>query len=278
MTSDDRGAYRAWGLAEGEYAVRVNLPVARGPAANALDEMRRLTAGDVDRVVAATRGAGAGRGSNTSVQPAAPAELIACPTFYPSAMNAGDSTTVTLGPSEEREGVDVTVQQVATARIDGRVQVLNGALPQIVAVTLAPSGVQVPISGGTPVTNPTARMDRDGKFTFLAVGPGNYSLTARSGPPAARSERTSAPAWWALTELAVEGRDLEVAMDLQPPMNRGPDGLRRRIGSAQGLSGIRCSLMPRAPVISTLVCRARSTIRASLRSRASSRASIGRCS
>src|SRR5204862_2796236 len=122
----------------------------------ALEDMRRLSAEDIDGVLRAARGIGAGPAAAPPPAPVEPRPAGYAPTFFPNATDVGAAATGTLGPAEGRNGIDVIAQMVPTARIDGRVRIQNGALPTLVTVTLSTATVQVPISGGTGAAIPTA--------------------------------------------------------------------------------------------------------------------------
>ena len=49
------------------------------------------------------------------------------------------AATITLGLSEERTAVDVTIQMVPTATVSGTIRAVSGVLPQALRVTLVPA-------------------------------------------------------------------------------------------------------------------------------------------
>ena len=63
--------------------------------------------------------------------------------YYPGATTPASAASVTLGPGEERTGVDFTVQLVRTARIEGSVVVPPGVSPQSVQLTITPAAPAV---------------------------------------------------------------------------------------------------------------------------------------
>ena len=129
-TTDDRGEYRAFGLPPGGYLVVFSPPPGRsgGPG---VDDIRVLTSDEVQRALQAARS------GSTSVAPSAPPASLSSPTarvnyapvFHPGVTDLGSATSVSLGVSEERAGVDITVQLVPTATITGRITSTTGALP-----------------------------------------------------------------------------------------------------------------------------------------------------
>jgi uncharacterized protein (DUF2141 family) len=162
-TSDDRGEYRIYGLAAGEYVV----------AAQPF-----------------TDGAGFGppvfelRISNPRGRAVAPVLV-----YFPSTTDAGRAQPIAVNSGEERDGIDIRVENVPLATISG--------------VAAAP-----PRSGTTNVTLTrrgdssvefvrVARADQGGQFTFGAVPPGDYTVFAHAGSSA-----------WGSTDVTVDGDDI----------------------------------------------------------------------
>ena len=48
-------------------------------------------------------------------------EVITRTVFYPSVSSAGEAAIVTVGSGEQREGIDIVMQLVPTARVSGTV-------------------------------------------------------------------------------------------------------------------------------------------------------------
>jgi uncharacterized protein (DUF2141 family) len=191
--TDDRGVYRIYGLAPGDYVVGA---AARGPALNAPSSELRLI--------------GERNGGERTVSFAS--------TFYPGTAIATQAAVVTLGRAEERSGVDFALQLIPTARVEGTVTLPDGAA--------APAGTQVNLLAGTQVGFPgsplagfrTARVGADGAFSFTDVSPGTYTVLARATVPA--HEPGAAPRiTWASSEIAVDGERITgLSLGLQPGM------------------------------------------------------------
>jgi hypothetical protein len=142
---------------------------------------------------------------------------------------------LTVGPGEERSGIDMTMQFVPTARIQGVITRADGQPATNVQIALVPQGRKPVSSIDGPMR---AGVDPNGRFMFQGVRPGPYTLVARAQgrppvpvpPPTAiegllgveRVQAPSAPSpfdLWAQTDLGVSGRDqLDVGLTLQAGM------------------------------------------------------------
>ncbi len=251
-TTDDRGTYRLFGLPAGEYVVSV-APRTTGSEIRAMteDEMR-LALAALQQPATVGRGGGSAGGRGGTAPPADPtAEVVTvgyAPVYYPGTTNAAAASTVTVGAGEERTGVDLSVQLVRTAKIEGTVVTPPGVPPQSATVLLLPTGLSVPGALGLN----RAPVAADGKFTFTGVAPGQYSLSARTGrtttvmqmpggggetmtftaavagTPLGRAGGAGAnagtageppPVLWALADVSVNGQNLTgVSLTLQPGM------------------------------------------------------------
>ena len=151
-----------------------------------------------------------------------------------------NATSVPLNVGEERLGVDFQLQLVAMARVEGMVIYPSGQEPGGLQIQLVNVGDDVGGIGGS-----SARVDRDGKFRFSNVAPGQYTLVARTGGPgpmmgpameilAGRGRAggpgadiagqgrglgrgVTTPRLWASADISVDGRNLSnVVLTLQP--------------------------------------------------------------
>ncbi len=137
--TDDRGAYRVFGLPPGPYYV-----AAYDPA---------FTRVDVER--------------NSYAEFA--------PTYYPGVMNLGEAQRLRLDPAAEIRSIDVKLRIVPHARISGRL-VTDPTAPLLsgsVIMTPASAG------GVTFGQSRGASMEPEGGFTFTNVPPGKYIIRAR---------------------------------------------------------------------------------------------------
>jgi uncharacterized protein (DUF2141 family) len=234
--TDDRGIYRIPALLPGDYVVGVV------PASGELLTLKLNGQVEYVKMMGAIEGryelsdtpfvARVRDGSGT----VGPPKTGFARTFYPGVGQATVATAITLGPGEERSGVDLSLQVVPLARISGTVMSptgpVSGATVQLV------DGSQPPGFGVR-----TARTSSNGAYVFEGVTPGQYALTTRAGQKGAPqleagareaveflakavddlkakqvgSAINAAVMMWAATEIAVDGRDQsDVQLMLQP--------------------------------------------------------------
>lgn len=136
------------------------------------------------------------------------------PIFHPSATDIGAAAPIALGVSEERTGVDVTIQLVPTATISGTISSPSGALPQSLSVRLVPAGPQTEMLAGAGLRGLTAQPRPDGTYVFTGVAPGAYTIKAIIGR--GRGAAPNTPTEWAAADVPVSGQDLDVPLTLQP--------------------------------------------------------------
>jgi hypothetical protein len=228
-TTDDRGEYRAYGLPPGGYLVLVPGPPAAGRSGfSGSDDIRPLTADDVRRALqmaqARTPAAAiAAPAAGATVAPSTPVRVSYAPVFHPGVTNIGAAATIALGVSEERTGVDVTVELVPTATISGKVTSPSGDLPQGLSIRIVPAGADAPMLAGAGLRGSSTQPAADGSYVMANVAPGTYTIKAtinlgggRGGVPV-----PNAPTMWAAADVQVSGQDLEVPLTLQPgvPIN-----------------------------------------------------------
>jgi 5-hydroxyisourate hydrolase-like protein (transthyretin family) len=240
-TTDDRGMYRLYGLPPGEYLV------AASPRNTNVGEIQASTEAEIRAALAALQ------------QPPAPAPppgqplppprehvtVAFAPVYFPGSSSITGASTIALAPGEERSGVDFPLQLVRTARIEGMVVVPSGFAPQSVTLTMVTAGPQVGpgILGSTFLNRVTP--GPDGKFSYAAVPPGQYTINARlaAAAPGAAGGRGggaadvfefrvaggggnqmviggdggSGSSYWARTDITVDGTpQTNVLLTLQP--------------------------------------------------------------
>ncbi|HEX7781161.1 MAG TPA: carboxypeptidase-like regulatory domain-containing protein, partial [Vicinamibacterales bacterium] len=235
-TTDDRGVYRVWGLAPGEYVVVVTPgPDQRMPSTaqvpRGLEEIRRLSAAEVQQALAMvqTRRAGALSAAQPALLPPQTAPVNFVPVFFPGTANAEHATSITLGSAEVRTGVDVQFHLVPTARIEGVCTLPQGVTPQSIMVTLEFTGSSVELQQGIGMPRMlTTRLAPNGRYSFAGVTPGQYTILAKTAEPGAARGRgaagppdraaTTAAVWYATADVDVAGQDLDVPLDLRPAM------------------------------------------------------------
>ena len=234
-TTDDRGVYRIFGLAPGDYIVLVPSTVI-----GAADELRPMTTAELkwaDSVVAG--GIAAAPATGVPAAPASAAAVSYAPVYFPGTAVATDAGVITLGPNEERRGVDFGLQLVPTAQISGRLVDAGGRPQNGVGITLRPvrpDGLDLFSS----LFNATGRTTTDGTFTIRGVKPGSYTLSVRSKPqtddpsadPKAQQKVEIGQAFaalglggvsdathWASEDVTVQGRDItDMVLTLRPGM------------------------------------------------------------
>lgn len=225
VTTDDRGAYRLYGLAPGEYVISAS---ARSLGSG---EIRPITEDEMRWAQQQLRPA---TGFAAAPAPAPrPAQAIAyTPVYYPGTTDMSTAVLVTLVAGQERSGLDFGLQLIATARIEGTVVDPDGQAPQSVQINIVPKtdtslglGSMLMLDTMLMMMRPTTV---DGKFTIPSVRPGEYTLTARAAArgatpapaPAAPSGRGAGPVpmnLWAATDITVDGNDQTgIVLRLQP--------------------------------------------------------------
>jgi hypothetical protein len=206
-SADERGAYRIYGLAPGDYVVAATIS---SPGMGA----RETTDAEYQRAMQLISG-GAGPASNAAVSPLAAAPTMGtAPVFFPGTVTAADAQTVTLGPGEERSGVSFAVRPVPTGRITGVIVGTDGQPAPNILITVVDAGR---IPGLLPTGPPSRPVDRNGRFTISGLVPGRYVLVARANAgPAGRGAPGAAPNLWAMNEVTTDGHDVSVSMTLQP--------------------------------------------------------------
>ena len=162
--------------------------------------------------------------------------------YYPGTTVATTATTVTIGPGEERAGVDFGLQLVRTAHIDGVVVTPSGVPPQSVQLLMVPSGpsgelMSMRISLNRIFPGP------DGKFSYPGVMPGQYTVTARS------TSRPGAPSaqLWASADVTVNGQNVSgLTLNMQPGMTISGRITAKAVGAdaPTDFSRARVSLVP----------------------------------
>jgi hypothetical protein len=263
-TTDDRGAYRIAGLRPGRYIANVPSVQNALPAGVSADPKPSASgAATAPRLALATSD---GHRLILGYYPTPPVSngrtLVYPPVFHPNARTVTEAALIDLAPGDDREGVDVRLDPVPSARIsgtlDGPPEVVAGLLLRLVSAGSEELGV-----GSETATTIVAG---NGTFVFLNVPAGAYTIDARRAVaqyelPAANaragsswtatppgyaldgivmmSGAASAPAgtmftmrgaqgtaaYWGRAAVAVEGRDIE---NVVVTMRRGAS-LRGRI-------------------------------------------------
>jgi hypothetical protein len=203
-TTDDRGVYRIFGLTEGEYFVTASTRSLGGMTAGDL----QLTS-DADVRDAAARDA---------AKPAPPRTVSLAPVYYPGGTSVSQAGVIALRPGEERTGVDLALQLVRTARVEGTVMLPEGGVPVGTELNLIAAGATA-AAWQSAESYRRVHPGTDGAFAFAGIPPGTYSLIARGSRPITKPDGTPAPAQmvWAATQIAVDGESIVgLVLSLEP--------------------------------------------------------------
>lgn len=222
--TDDRGIYRIFGLPPGDYVVSAQ-PVGRDffyfNLNQAQGDLRQTTAAELRWAERAISGGG-GVAPGTDVVPPAPGRGVAYATVYhPGTAELSGAAPVTVAAGQERSSIDLPMQFVPTARIEGSLVDANGQPAPGVMVTLSPRGnfadeaqrlIQLEVG---LLAEPSGRTGPDGTFAITATPPGRSSLWVRTV-----SRAGAAAPVWAMVDVDVNGRDVQgLSLRLAPGMS-----------------------------------------------------------
>jgi carboxypeptidase family protein len=228
--TDDRGMYRMFGLAPGDYLVSATPNAAAFYNSNPMG----VDAEVVERAIASgpVRPAEVTGALPTVAVPlptpwqmdrrAMPSYL---PTYAPDAMSPADATAISVTGSDERTGINIQVRLVTATIING---VISTPLDPGVTVQV---WLQSDDTAAQAFQSNQSSLDEKGVFTFAGVSPGSYTLFAHTtvaeptiswvdgesrqspkNPPL-----TDAQKMWGLTRITVTGEPrFPVNLSLQP--------------------------------------------------------------
>jgi len=207
--TDDRGVYRLYGLLPGTYVVASAMPV----RSSASDIAVQSTA-DVDAALRELQQrTGLPVGSNVPSPPAPdlvpPGAYAYAPVFYPGVVTPSAATTIKLGVSEERDGVDFAVQYTRMSTVEGTITNPDGAVPPI-QFAIATGGLRLQSLTGSTPTFSLQPGSSSRAFKYTNVAPGRYVISVRTG--------ASQPIW-ARADVDVGGDDVTgLNLVLQPAL------------------------------------------------------------
>jgi uncharacterized protein (DUF2141 family) len=221
-TTDDRGVYRIFGLAPGDYVVNATPRNTSSTMFTAEDiqglaRMEELYAKGLASVeglkIELARDMAAPNATNEPVSGYATM-------YYPGTPQPGNATAVKVGVSQEQLGIDFQLQRVSLSKVTGTVMPPSGVNAQSVQVRLVENGAMVP-----GMQQFSARPNQQGIFTFNAVPPGQYQLMATVTVAAPRPG--AAQQWTDAT-----GRLMAAPMEIDGNSN----GMSRRLWAAQDIT------------------------------------------
>jgi hypothetical protein len=220
VRTDDRGEYRIFGLGAGDYVVGAS------PFFPGISDVTQLSREQIDVEMRALDQ------RNRGAVPLPPAPTAArmnfANVFHPSTTIASQAARIALAEGENRSGVDIALQLVRTSTVEGVVIGPDGEPAGGVALTLPVAGPSTPLSFRiSPSLD--MRPGADGRFRYVNVPPGTYTLSARSTAQVIRttgnvttstgraSDLPAGQVLWATTEFNVSGDDLSgVTLRLRP--------------------------------------------------------------
>lgn len=184
--TDDRGNYRIFGLAPGEYLVAA-VPPAGAVGASSTGSM-----------------ASSGAAPNSR-----PVSYGYAPVFYPGTPAAENAAWIRVSIGEEHNGIDLTFDLVRLVSIEGTVFLPDGRPATGARVSAHQVGQTLP---GVVSLAGRATVASDGGFTIAGVPPGRYEVIAGTPEPE--------PLTWATTDVFVLGADVTgLTLNLQPTMS-----------------------------------------------------------
>src|SRR5579862_2865021 len=224
--TDDRGVYRITGLSPDNYLVATIFSVTNVPTTTVDTYHKAILEnsgvditpdfqmlgppftggariGDQFLQLTLNRGANAGMGT-------ASGELLSYQTaFYPPAAGLSQATTIALASGEVRSSADMQLRLVHTVRVSGVARTPFGPA-KFMNVKLVPADA-ADLASDSGLEIAATATNADGKFTFLAVPSGQYTLKMRDTPAVRDWDGTPMfpdPSFWASQPLAVGDRDV----------------------------------------------------------------------
>jgi hypothetical protein len=220
-TTDDRGMYRIYGLAPGEYLVSASSSMRPNGDPRAAAEIHQVSDVDVQRAQQLLHGAVGAPAIQAPAQGGNPrppsSTVIYAPVYHPAAITEADATTIALGPHEERTGIDVQLRMVPTSTVEGVIVGPDGTpMPGVHLVMWDPR--PLPQNTLAKVFR-SATSDPQGRFLLPGITPGRYTITTLPGEGSSAvggGVSTAASALCGMTELSVEGQDVTTSIVLSP--------------------------------------------------------------
>lgn len=197
VASNDRGAYRLFGLQPGNYLVsvfpRLNDMLPEALLADQVAVERAVATGQVQTPASGPAYVIAPPTPQPQGRVTIPAFL---PVYYPGTFSPATAQAITITGSEERDGVDFTLAFARAASIRG---IVSPPAPEDLSMTVSLVGTE-PLIGNSPMTSVNPM---DGTFSLENVLPGRYTLLVFTRP----GQRTVDSA-----RVLVDGKPLDAGM------------------------------------------------------------------
>lgn len=207
--TDDRGAYRLYGLDPGNYFLYASPQAATETARFYQTSTTSVRAGR--KVIA-------GPGSSNASPLDASSEMTTryIRTYYPGTLQLSEAGLLSLPLGVENDGVDLILRPAATATVTGVIADSDlgesGKLEFDLTLRPADSLANPPISFSESLGGYSTSVEEGGRFTVSNIAPGEYELVARAVMKrAGRSEEQGGKAtkmWWAIGHVSVTGSDI----------------------------------------------------------------------
>ena len=199
VITDDRGQYRIFGLAPGDYTIGTSWYY------QGLGYDVRVPSDDEIRAAFQAGSVQPPRTEAPSPPAADRPRYNFAPVFAPGVVDPMIASAFTLGAGEIREGVDLRMVFQPMSSIEGEIASPDGA-PVNGRLTIARRSPIEALNTGQ-VRSATAR------FTVESLGPGPYLVMAEV------AAKPGAPALWAMADvMAVSGQRVPVSLVLQPAL------------------------------------------------------------
>jgi hypothetical protein len=178
VITDDRGAYRMFGLPPGEYIVAAMASALQ--AASRAAEV--VTEEEIDRRLTLLASPGS---LATPVRDAAIREANqfgVAPVFFPGVLNSAEAALVRVRAGDDLAGVDMQVGLTRLVTIDGIVHGAEAELASLAIFFNAPGRRLPPLQSLVP-RHSSRPVPGGREFTYTGVPPGRYTITAATRVP-----------------------------------------------------------------------------------------------
>ena len=200
--TDDRGLYRAYGLAPGAYMVfAIPQHVRRG----------EMVQPSVEEMDAALRSLTDRPSTSAPPRPQFNQTVSYGPVFHPHATTMAQAGVITVAAGDERTGVDINLSLVPTRAIDGIVLDTAGQPATQIQLFISGNGTSSPVSfDAAPIMTGRSTVLGAGRFRYTNVTAGRYTITAK---------RLGDQPQFAQTVVDVSGADITgLQLRLQPAL------------------------------------------------------------